>query len=127
LKAMAYGMNIFNTEKFLLCPMIDARRMEVYCMVLSDDMGVVQETEALILSVDSFREILKGNKVIFFGNGADKAMSLLGNNENARFVGGISPLAVHVGALAVSKLINNEFEDLAYFEPFYLKDFVGPK
>lgn len=127
LKAMAFGVNIFNTENSLLCPMIDARRMEVYCMVLNEKLEVINNTEALVLQDDSFKEYLQESKVLFFGNGSDKAISLFEKDENAVFIPGVYPSAAHVGALALSRLLNEDFEDLAYFEPFYLKDFAGPK
>jgi tRNA threonylcarbamoyladenosine biosynthesis protein TsaB len=127
LYAMAFGMNIFNTEQFLLCPMLDARRMEIYCMVLNENLEVLKETEALILTDNSFEAILKNKKVLFFGNGSDKAKNLLINNENSRFVTDYNPLAIHVGAIAINKFSRNEFENIEYFEPYYLKDFVGKK
>lgn len=125
LEAMAFGMNNYNVDNCLLCPMLDARRMEVYCMVLDENLKVVKDTEAHIITEESFYDFLEINKVIFFGNGSDKAKNLIGKHKNARFISGIDPLAIHVGALAIKKYLKKEFEDLAYFEPFYLKDFVG--
>lgn len=125
LHAMALKVNKFNTEGYLLCPMLDARRMEVYLMILDEKLEVVRKTEAHILSKDSFFDILQEQKVMFFGNGSSKAKSLFSNNRNALFIDDVKPSAEQVGDLASIKLKNNEFEDLAYFEPFYLKDFVS--
>jgi tRNA threonylcarbamoyladenosine biosynthesis protein TsaB len=127
LESMAFGMNKFNTQNMLLCPMIDARRMEVYCMVLDHNLNVMQETEAKIIDETSFDELLDLYQIIFFGNGADKVTGLLSKNSNSHFIQGIFPQATHVGALAYQKFFQNNFENLTYFEPFYLKDFIGTK
>lgn len=125
LQAMALNVNKYNTEGYMLCPMLDARRMEVYLMMLNENLDIVKETEAHILTEDSFLEILQNKKVLFFGNGSSKAKPLFSENQNAIFIDDIKPSAEQVGYLATVKFKNNDFEDLAYFEPFYLKDFVS--
>lgn len=127
LEAMAYEVSQYKTEEMLLCPMIDARRMEVYHLLLDYDLKIVNKTEALVLNENSFYESLLNRKVLFFGNGSGKLKALLQGNENAVFLSGIYPHAKNIGALAVERFNKGEFEDLAYFEPFYLKDFVGTK
>ncbi|MTI31325.1 tRNA (adenosine(37)-N6)-threonylcarbamoyltransferase complex dimerization subunit type 1 TsaB [Xanthovirga aplysinae] len=123
LEAMAYGVNQFNLSNALLCPMIDARRMEVYCLIADTQMGVIEPTHAKIIDETSFSNLLVNHDVLFFGDGASKCQDVLGHNANAKFLNSISPSAVNTGYLAGMKFLKEDFEDLAYFEPFYLKDF----
>lgn len=127
LEAMAYGVAKSITEHILLCPMLDARRMEVYTMLLDKELGVLQPTEAKIIDEQSYVEQLKNNKIVFFGNGAAKCEAFLGHNKNAVFITTQSVSAVNVGDLAWNKFQQNTFEDLAYFEPEYLKEFKAIK
>jgi len=127
LEAMALQVSSFFSGDFLLCPMIDARRMEVYTAVFDSDHKVVEPTRALILDENSFQDLLKSNKVIFFGDGAAKCRPLFEGNPNAVFISEeIRPSAKTVGKLASAAFENAVFEDLASFEPFYLKDFMTP-
>jgi len=126
LEAMVWQINTFFGENTLFCPMIDARRMEVYCLVADTKGNILQETEAKIIDHQSFENILSTNKVVFFGNGAMKCQELI-QHENAIFLDGLYPSAKTVGLLASQKYTQKAFEDLIYFEPFYLKDFVGKK
>lgn len=123
LEAMAYEMMKYNTEKALLCPMVDARRMEVYCLVKDHDFNTIEATSAKIIDEDSFQELLSERKMILFGDGASKCIPYLGKISNALFVHDVKPSASGVGALAWSKYQHQKFENIAYFEPYYLKDF----
>lgn len=127
LQAMAQGMRKFAEEESLLCPMIDARRMEVYSMLVSKEGKVVQEPQAKIIEASSFSTELQQTKMYFFGDGAGKCRPLLGGSSNARFIPEVVPSAVQVGELALEKVRKEDFVDVAYFEPFYLKEFQGPK
>lgn len=108
----------------LLCPMIDARRMEVYAAVYDTNLNVVRDTAADIVDGDSYQEYLKENKVVFFGNGAAKCKDAI-VSENASFLDGIYPSARYMSELAEKAFDSKDFVDVAYFEPFYLKDFVA--
>lgn len=112
-------------EYDFLCPMLDARRMEVYCM-LSDRKGIIEDTQAMVIDEGSFRHYLDKGRILFFGNGSDKCRELI-KNENAVFVSGLSPSAVQIGQVALEKYDAKDFEDVAEFEPFYLKDFLVKK
>ncbi len=127
LEAMAQGVASTLTKEALLCPMLDARRMEVYSMLVDGNLKVISKTEAKIIDKHSFEEELKNNKIIFFGNGAAKCQPIIEGNSNAIFVNITSISAVHVGQLAWQKFKNKNAEDLAYFEPEYLKEFIAIK
>lgn len=122
LEAMAKQVSNINTEKALLCPMIDARRLEVYGIILDHKLTIMEETEAIIVEENSFDRYFQGNKVIFFGDGSGKCKNIL-NNENAIFLENIVPSAKEIGELATQKYIKEDFENLASYEPFYLKEF----
>jgi tRNA threonylcarbamoyladenosine biosynthesis protein TsaB len=112
---------------YLMCPMIDARRMEVYCAIFDDQNTFVRETEAVILTEDSFKDLLNDHQVVFFGDGASKCKPLFGHHPNAVFPSKeIQPSARTVGELAIRCFEENKFEDVAAFEPYYLKDFMSP-
>lgn len=123
LRAMAYEVNAQNTEGYFLTPMLDARRMEVYTSTFDSDLNTIIETNAKILDEDSFSETLASKRVLFYGDGSDKFSQLVETNHNARFISGVSPSAWAVGQLAFDKFLKQDFEDVAYFEPFYLKEF----
>ena len=106
-----------------IIPMLDARRMEVYSSVFSSDNKSVREIKAEIINENSFSEYLKKGKVYFLGDGADKCKPIL-VNKNAVFIDDKFPSAREMSKLSFDKFTNNEFEDVAYFEPFYLKDFI---
>ena len=110
----------------VIVPLIDARRMEVYCDVFDGNSGeMISETEAKILDEQSFTE-LEGKKVLFVGDGAAKAKDIL-QISNAEFDANIYPSAKYLIKKSVEKFNQKDFEDVAYFEPFYLKDFHGVK
>ncbi|MER0442423.1 tRNA (adenosine(37)-N6)-threonylcarbamoyltransferase complex dimerization subunit type 1 TsaB [Emticicia sp. W12TSBA100-4] len=111
----------------LLAPMLDARRMEVYCAVYkADTLEVIEPTQAKIIDETSFADLLENHQIIFFGDGAEKCRATLGGNLNAVFLNHtIFPSAKSIGALAVHAFEQQQFENVADFEPFYLKEFVG--
>ena len=108
----------------LLCPMLDARRMEVYAGVFDRALKPVREIRADIVEADTYKEFLDSHPVYFFGNGAAKCMETI-KHPNARFIDKIVPLAKNMFPLAEKKMARGEKEDVAYFVPFYLKDFVA--
>jgi tRNA threonylcarbamoyladenosine biosynthesis protein TsaB len=111
-------------EEALLCPMIDARRMEVYAAVYDRALNVRREVSADIVDEGSYKEFLDRGPVYFFGNGAAKCREKI-THPNARFKEDIVPLAKMMMPLAEKAMANQRFEDVAYFEPFYLKEFVA--
>jgi tRNA threonylcarbamoyladenosine biosynthesis protein TsaB len=106
------------------CPMIDARRMEVYYSVIGSSGDVVSEAAAAVIDRDSFAALLSRGEVIFFGNGASKCREVL-DHPNARFVDGLHPSANGMRIPALEALAEKRFADVAYFEPYYLKDFLA--
>ncbi|MDR1004612.1 MAG: tRNA (adenosine(37)-N6)-threonylcarbamoyltransferase complex dimerization subunit type 1 TsaB [Prevotellaceae bacterium] len=110
----------------LLCPMIDARRMEVYAAVYNRALHTVRDIAADIIDQYSYAEFLNNHPVYFFGNGADKCKEQL-THPNAHFIDGIVPQAKYMFPLAEQAMARNDFKDVAYFEPFYLKEFVASK
>jgi len=108
----------------LFCPMIDARRMEVYCALFDKNNREVRETKAEIIEPDAFQTYLESNKVIFFGDGADKCKEVI-HHPNAVFLKNVFPSAKNMLGIAFEKFNKQQFEDVAYFEPFYLKDFIA--
>ncbi len=129
LKAMAFGI----IEKFsssidsgtLICPMIDARRMEVYTSVFTSKLEEVLPIEAKIIDENSFGDILGNNKVIFAGDGAPKCHEALSGNKNAVLINDFEPSAAFMAHMSEQSYRNTDFVNTAYFEPFYLKDFIA--
>lgn len=111
-----------SEEKALFCPMIDARRMEVYAAFYNAKGEIKREISADIITSDSYSEILANQQVYFFGNGADKCKTTL-THSNARFIDNLVPLAENMIPFAEKAFAEKRFEDVAYFEPFYLKEF----
>jgi tRNA threonylcarbamoyladenosine biosynthesis protein TsaB len=130
LEAMSSGFlsTCFSVnQQTLFCPMIDARRMEVYCAVYDYQNKNILPTEAKIIEDQAFADLFNNHIVYFFGDGAEKCESILGLNLNARVMVDFENSASHLTKLAFDKFKNNEFEDVAYFEPYYLKDFIVGK
>lgn len=126
LQAMAKGMAVVLGKKdMLFSPMIDARRMEVYTALFDSGNNEVGSISAKIIDEDSYKNDLEEQKIVFFGDGAEKCIEVLGINGNAMFSDGGFPSAQYINEIAIEKLKNNNVEDVAYFEPFYLKDFVA--
>ena len=111
-------------EDALLCPMIDARRMEVYAQVLDRSLHEVRPVQADVVDGDTYKPYLDQHPVYFFGNGAAKCMETI-HHPNAHLIEGVEPLAKWMFPLAEKRFLNGQFEDVAYFTPFYLKDFVA--
>ena len=111
-------------EDALLCPMLDARRMEVYAGIYDRGLRTVREIRADIVDENTYKEYLDKHPVYFFGNGAKKCISTI-NHPNAHLIDGIEPLAKWMQPLAEKRYLNEQFEDVAYFVPYYLKDFVA--
>ncbi len=110
----------------LLCPMLDARRMEVYSQIFSQSLDEIRKIEDNVVDENTYKEYLDRSPVYFFGNGADKCMKAI-NHPNAHFIKDIEPLAKNMFPLAEKRIAIEKFEDVAYFVPFYLKDFVATK
>ena len=110
----------------VLCPMLDARRMEVYCMLLDSNLIVKEPTQAKIIDTESFADKLAVHKVYFFGDGAMKCKELI-KHKNAYFISGLIPSAVQLGELGFVKWKAQQVEDVASFEPYYLKEFMIKK
>lgn len=113
-------------EEALFVSMIDARRMEVYSAVYTRALKEVRGIQADIVDADTYREYLDRGPVCFFGDGAMKCQKVI-DHPNAIFIPDINPLAKYMHPLAERKLFRDETEDVAYFEPFYLKEFVATK
>lgn len=111
-------------ENALLCPMIDARRMEVYAGIYDRALKEVRPVGADVVDAETYKQWLDERPVYFFGNGAAKCMETI-NHPNAHLIEGIEPLAKWMQPLAERRLLNGQTEDVAYFEPFYLKDYVA--
>ena len=111
-------------EGSLLCPMLDARRMEVYAGLYDRALNPVREVRADVVDADTYREYLDRQPVYFFGNGATKCMDIIGH-PNARLIEHVEPLAKWMQPIAERRLLKGQTEDVAYFVPFYLKDFVA--
>lgn len=115
-----------NIKDGFIIPMLDARRMEVYSAIYNSNYHLYRSIEAEILTEESYADLLKDNKVYFVGNGVGKTKSLI-QHPNAVFVDGKLPSANEMSKLAELKYKKSDTEDVAYFEPYYLKDFVALK
>jgi len=126
LEAMAYGIIAEKKYKdILLCPMIDARRMEVYTALFDTAGNKIEPVTAKIIDENSFADQLQNNQILFFGDGADKCRAVLGENPNAEFLPGFINSATHLTQKVFEKFRDKDFVDVAYFEPYYLKDFIA--
>ncbi|RCH55172.1 tRNA (adenosine(37)-N6)-threonylcarbamoyltransferase complex dimerization subunit type 1 TsaB [Mucilaginibacter hurinus] len=129
LQAMADGVRTINSvdlpQGTLLCPMIDARRMEVYTAVFDGASNRLQATAALVIEERSFDDYLQHRPVLFFGDGAEKCRDVIGGNPNALFMPEFANSAAYLTNKAFEKLSSGDVEDVAYFEPYYLKDFIA--
>lgn len=124
LQALSRSVSGRLKEEAWYCPMIDARRMEVYTAFFDRDNRTLIETKAEIIDEHSFSAILSKHKVYFFGNGSHKIQQTL-ISPNACYLDNIETSAVHLSEIAEQKFREKQFEDVAYFEPFYLKDFIA--
>ena len=111
-------------EDALLCPMIDARRMEVYAGIYDRALHEVRPVGADVVTAETYKQWLDERPVYFFGGGAKKCMEAI-SQPNAHYIDGIEPIAKWMQPLAERRLLNGQTEDVAYYVPFYLKDFVA--
>ena len=121
LQSLALSVSI---DKGYKIPLLDARRMEVYSQVFNEKTKKIREVYAEIITPESFLEFLNAEKVYFFGDGAQKCKGII-SHENAVFIDGKFPSAREMSAISYEKYLKKDFEDVAYFEPFYLKEFIG--
>jgi len=126
LEIMAKQVSTDNSTGAMLCPMIDARRMEVYTMLFNGTLEVIKPVSASIIDATSFADVLMYRKVLFFGNGSDKCKAVI-DHPNAKFIDGIFPSAEWMGGMAFDSFKSKKFEDVSDFEPAYLKDFIAKK
>ena len=117
---------VVDLKDALLCPMLDARRMEVYCMLCDKDNHVVESVQAKVIDEHSFAGHLKERIIYFFGEGSEKCRGSI-KHPNAKFIPDIKLSASMLGAMGIRKFLNHEFENTDLFEPFYLKDFMIKK
>ncbi len=111
-------------DRLLLSPMLDARRMEVYTAFFSTTCELKKKVTAEIIDENSFKELLEKHQICFFGNGAEKCREVI-NHPNAHLIDGLNPSSGAMIKPVLRHFLLSEFEDVAYFEPFYLKDFVA--
>jgi len=130
-RALTAGLLTSNPAGFdagyddpLFCPMIDARRDEVYLSIYNTRMEIISPVHSEVITHLSFLDILQDKQVIFFGPGAGKCKAMI-NHCNAIFIDGIYPSARYMAAISYNAYTMGQFEDVAYFEPFYLKDFIA--
>ncbi|MCK4561362.1 MAG: tRNA (adenosine(37)-N6)-threonylcarbamoyltransferase complex dimerization subunit type 1 TsaB [Flavobacteriaceae bacterium] len=124
LTSLSHAISV-NKGEFII-PLLDARRMEVYCAVFDNKNQQIQKTKAEIIDKNSFLEFLEKGKTYFLGDGAEKCKEII-THKNAIFLDGYFPSAKEMVGLSSEKYNNKIFEDMAYFEPYYLKDFVAGK
>jgi tRNA threonylcarbamoyladenosine biosynthesis protein TsaB len=124
LQVMSHQAAALKKEDVIYCPMIDARRMEVYTALYNQALDPVSPVEALIVDEHSIKKFNAYPSVYFFGDGMPKCRELLSALPNAGFINDMKPSAVHMCGLSYARFMKQEFEDVAYFEPFYLKDFL---
>jgi tRNA threonylcarbamoyladenosine biosynthesis protein TsaB len=118
--------NHLRNNNALMCPMLDARRMEVYCALLDQNMNYADEVQAKVINDESFKDVIESKPIFFFGEGADKCKDVI-KHSNAYFFSGIIPLASSLGVIGYKRWKEGGHEDLVSFEPFYLKDFLIKK
>ena len=120
LTSLSHAISI---EEGIIIPLLDARRMEVYSAVFNQKNGQIREIEAEIIDENSFSAYLNHQKVYFLGDGALKCQEII-KHDNAIFIDDMFPSSKEMGVLAFEKYKKSDFENVAYFEPFYLKDFI---
>ena len=112
----------FVPSSSYLCPMLDARRMEVYSALYDGNLNEIEPVRAMIIDSESFSEKLAQKEILFFGDGADKCKNVI-SSSNAIFIKGAYPSSLNMIREAEKSFMNNNFVDIAYFEPLYLKEF----
>ena len=116
--------NATSVKEGVIVSMLDARRMEVYAAVFNNNHEQIRDVKAQIIDKNSFSEYLDAGKVSFLGDGAHKCKDII-THKNAIFIDGKFPSAKEMANLSYLKYKKNDIEDVAYFEPFYLKDFIA--
>lgn len=124
LKIIASSLKQENQTNAIICPLIDARRMEVYTAMYDCELNELSPAEAKIIDENSFADI--NQPILFCGSGAEKCSKVI-KNPNAQFLSAVNPTANTMVNLAEEAYHNNQFEDVAYYEPFYLKEFYTPQ
>lgn len=127
LETMAWSVSQSMDSDSLFCPMLDARRMEVYCAIFDKDLNHVKETSAQIIDESNLAYFRSSKTLCFFGDGMPKCRETLSALPSTVFIEKVKPSASFLGELSFRKYTAGEFENVAYFEPFYLKDFVIKK
>lgn len=122
---LIYGPEL--PDDALLCPMIDARRMEVYAALYDRALRPLRPVQPDVVEADTYRRWLDEHPVWFFGNGMEKCRTLQEAHPGAHFLPDITPQAQYMAPLAERRLIDGNTADVAYFEPFYLKEFQATK
>lgn len=112
------------SDKDIIVPMIDARRMEVYSAFFNQKSEFIRDVKAEIIDENSYQEVLQKNRMIFFGDGSEKIKSVI-KHENAVFIEDMNPSSRYMSTLSEEAFNKKKFENVAYFEPFYLKDFIA--
>lgn len=127
LESLACGaIQEIEQKEFLVCSMIDARRMEVYAAIYNQDLEPIRKIGADVVNEQTYMTFLDKNMVYFIGDGAEKCRDQI-RHENARFEKSIHLSSKYLGEMAYNKFLSKSFEDLAYFEPLYLKEFLAIK
>ena len=111
-------------ETGFIVPMLDARRMEIYSAIFDANHNQIRDIQAQIIDESSFLDYLEKDKVYFIGTGVEKTKTII-KHKNAVFIENKLPSANEMGLIAFNKYANKDFENVAYFEPFYLKDFIS--
>ncbi|NLJ81935.1 MAG: tRNA (adenosine(37)-N6)-threonylcarbamoyltransferase complex dimerization subunit type 1 TsaB [Bacteroidales bacterium] len=126
LQSMAWGARSLFPDKSLYCPLIDARRMEVYYAVYNNDLQLIEKVQPKIIEPDSFKEFIEKQSIVFSGNGVKKTKEFISSHPNITFSTSKNS-ASYMIELAFEKYKNKHVADLAYSEPFYLKEFIAGK
>lgn len=129
LQTLAYNAKFNYTFEpgAFLCPMIDARRMEVYSAIFDEHLSLIREVRADIVDEKTYNNFYKNHPFYYFGNGALKCRQIISQSNNTYFLENINISALDMIFSAEEKYLKQDFENLAYFEPFYLKDFIAAK
>lgn len=130
IEAMANYIILKTKNKYdkntFFCPVIDARRMEVYTAIYDIKKNIIENINAKIIDSSSYKNILQKRKIVFFGTAVEKIKRII-NNKNAIYLNDVYPSSKFMVDIAFKKFKNQIFENIAYFEPFYLKDFIAGK
>jgi tRNA threonylcarbamoyladenosine biosynthesis protein TsaB len=124
LQVMAFGASRTRKTAGLYCPMIDARRMEVYTALYDSNLEALEAVNAFIVDENSIQKFNRAEEICFFGDGMSKCKGILELLPNARFIEDVVPSSENMAVLSYKKFTEKKFEDVAYFEPFYLKEFL---